>query len=125
VADKPVVARPTDARPIAVMGKVFGIAEWNGSGPPQLHVHYEDDEAWHILEGQVEFHFADGIEVAGPGTTVFVPAGVAHTYVTAGDANYLIVVTPRLRALIRQLHETPAENHAAVYKRHASELLES
>ena len=106
------------------MGGVFGVAEWRGSGPPQLHVHHEDDEAWHILDGQVEFRFADGIEVAGPGTTVFVPAGVAHTYVTTDDARYLIVLTPQLQALINDLHTVPAAEHAAVYRRHASELLE-
>ena len=84
------------------MGRVFGMSEWQGGGPAQrLHVHHEDDEAWHVLDGSVEFRFADGRrEMAGPGTTVFVPAGVAHTYVTSDDARYLIVLTPQLEALI-------------------------
>ncbi len=107
------------------MGRVFGMGEWMGSGPPQLHVHDEDDEAWHILEGSVEFRFADDRrEIVGPGATVFVPAGVAHTYVTSDDARYLIVLTPQLQALIGELHLVPAAQHADVYRRHASELLE-
>jgi mannose-6-phosphate isomerase-like protein (cupin superfamily) len=106
------------------MGLVFGMGEWMGSGPPQLHVHHEDDEAWHVLEGQVEFRFADGVETVGPGTTVFVPAGVAHTYVTTDDARYLIVLTPQLQALIGALHGAPAAEHAEIYRRFASELLE-
>jgi len=106
------------------MGRAFGVAEWMGSGPPQLHVHHEDDEAWHILDGQVEFRFADGVEIVGPGTTVFVPAGVAHTYVTSDDARYLIVLTPQLAARIDDLHRTPPTAHAEVYRRHASTLLE-
>src|SRR3712207_7826677 len=39
-----------------------------------------DDEAWHVLEGSLRFKFADGEVDAGAGTTVFVPAGVPHTY---------------------------------------------
>jgi mannose-6-phosphate isomerase-like protein (cupin superfamily) len=107
------------------MGGAFGVAEWMGSGPPQLHVHHEDDEAWHVLEGSIQFRFADGAaETVGPGATVFVPAGVAHTYVTSDDARYLIVLTPQLEALIAELHTAPAAEHEQVYRRHASELLE-
>jgi quercetin dioxygenase-like cupin family protein len=107
------------------MGRTFGMGEWIGSGPPQLHVHHEDDEAWQVLEGTIEFRFADDRrEVVGPGTIVFVPAGVAHTYVTSDEARYLIVLTPRLAALIDELHSEPSERHSDVYRRHASELLE-
>lgn len=107
------------------MGRVFGVSEWMGSGPPQLHVHRESDEGWHVLEGTVEFRFADGrFETVGSGTTVFVPAGVAHTYVTSDDARYLIMLTPQLEALIDELHSVRPADHAAVYERHASELLE-
>ena len=107
------------------MGAVFGVAEWQGSGPAQLHIHHESDEAWHVLEGQLEFRFADGIEVVGPGSTVFVPAGVAHTYTASNDARYLIVLTHQLEALIAELHDAPPEEHAAVYRRFASELLDA
>ena len=63
-------------------------------------------------------------EAVGPETTVFVPAGVAHTHLTSDDARYLIVLTPRLSALIEELHEVPPAEHAAVYARYESELLE-
>ena len=36
-------------------GISFGIHEWRGSGPVMLHVHHSDDEAWHVLEGQLMF----------------------------------------------------------------------
>jgi hypothetical protein len=36
------------ARPVAADGASFSIREWRGSGPPQMHVHHEDDEAWHV-----------------------------------------------------------------------------
>jgi len=122
---EPIIARAGEQPPLAAMGRVFGMGEWMGSGPPQLHVHHEDDEAWHVLEGEVEFRFAEGRrEVVGPGTTVFVPAGVAHTYVTTDDARYLIMLTPRLDALIDELHEVAPKDLAAVYRKYESELLE-
>ena len=124
-AREPIIARAGRQPPLDAMGRVFGVGEWMGSGPAQLHVHHADDEAWHVLEGEVEFRFAAGRrEVVGPGTTVFVPAGVAHTYITTDDARYLIVLTPRLQALIEELHQVPPAEHAAVYARHESELLE-
>src|SRR5947208_3536502 len=106
-------------------GKSFEIHEWRGSGPATLHVHHADDEAWHVLEGELTFRYADRTETAGPGATVFVPAGVVHTYTTSHDARYLIILTPRLRALIRELQSDrdPAHQHG-IYRRFDSELLE-
>src|ERR1051325_783606 len=69
---------------IAATGQSFEIHEWRGSGPDYLHVHYSDDEAWHVLEGTLTFRFVDRQVEASAGTTVFVPAGVPHTYFVAG-----------------------------------------
>jgi mannose-6-phosphate isomerase-like protein (cupin superfamily) len=64
--------------PIAATGESFDIYEWGGSGPDYLHVHYSDDEAWHVLEGTLTFKFRERVVEAPAGTTVFVPAGVPH-----------------------------------------------
>ena len=40
---------------------------------------------------------------AGTGTTIFVPAGVAHAYRTLGPSRYLIFLTPNLDRLIARL----------------------
>ncbi len=110
---------------IAADGRSFGIHEWRGSGPATLHVHYEDDEAWHVLEGTLRFRFADRTVKVGPGGTVFAPAGVAHTYEALGPARYLIVVPPRLRALIAALQSAPDRStDDEIYRRHGSALLE-
>ena len=90
-----------------------------------MHVHHQDDEAWHVLEGELRFRFGDRVEVAQAGSTVFVPAGTPHTYETLPGARYLIILTPRLRALIAELQSTAHPEHPDVYRRHASELLES
>jgi mannose-6-phosphate isomerase-like protein (cupin superfamily) len=109
---------------LAATGQSFEIHEWRGSGPDYLHVHHSDDEAWHVLEGTLTFRFVDRQVEASAGTTVFVPAGVPHTYfVTGKPTRYLIILTPRLRALIEALHSTPREQHGAVMKQFDSAIL--
>jgi len=111
--------------PFSAIGRSFSLHEWRGSGPAVLHVHHSDDEAWHVLDGKLHFRYADGTQVAGPGTTVFVPAGTAHTYDAEPGTRYLIVLTPRLSALIAALHadRDPAHQNE-IYQRFDSELLE-
>src|SRR5262249_44825834 len=60
-----------------------------------------------------------------PGATVFVPAGMPHTYSAAAGARYLIVLTPRIAAFISALQadRDPARQHD-IYRRFDSELLE-
>ncbi len=123
IADVSSRGADTAAR-FAAVGRSFAIHEWRGSGPAALHVHRADDEAWHVLEGTLRFRFADRVVDVGPGGTVFVPAGVAHTY-DALSARYLIILTPRLAALIAELQQTPDRSqHVAVYQKYESELLE-
>jgi mannose-6-phosphate isomerase-like protein (cupin superfamily) len=120
----PAGARSGDEQRIAADGATLSVHEWRGSGPPTLHVHHEDDEAWHVLEGTLTFRFADRTEELGPGSTVFVPAGVAHTYVTSPDARYLVILTPRIRALIRELQANRDREAAPeIYRRHHSEIV--
>jgi len=56
---------------------------------------------------------------------VFVPAGIAHTYTAGENARYLIVLTPRLSAMIAALQadRDPAHQHE-IYQRFDSEALE-
>ena len=117
--------RPQGQASIAAEGGSFDVQEWSGSGPDYLHVHHADDEAWHVLEGTLTFKFSDREVEAPAGTTVFVPAGVAHAYWEAhGPTRYLIIMTPRLRKLIAELHQTPYAQHGEVMRRYASEIVE-
>ena len=112
--------------PLSAMGGSFDVYEWSGSGPEYLHVHYSDDEAWHVLEGTLTFKFKDRVEEVSAGSTVFVPAGVPHTYFEAhGPTRYLIILTPRLRELISALHAAPFQEHKEIMHRFDSEILES
>lgn len=123
-----VPARPARAegqRPIAAKGPTFEMYEWSGSGPDYLHVHYADDEAWHVLEGTLTFRFPDKTFEAHAGTSVFIPAGVVHSYYeAAGPTRYLIILTPRLREMITALHGVPRAEHNAILRMFDSEIVE-
>jgi mannose-6-phosphate isomerase-like protein (cupin superfamily) len=122
-------------RLIASPGAAIVLAEWadpGGGDPPRyispLHVHHEDDEAWYVLEGALVVRSGDtDIEVPAGGAAI-VPRGTPHTYWNpqAGPTRYLLVMTPRIRALIDALHalddRTP-ETVAAVFTAHRSEFL--
>lgn len=111
--------------PFSASGNSFSIHEWRGSGPATLHVHHSDDEAWHILEGELTFRYADRTETVGPGTTVFLPAGTPHTHTTGAGARYLIILTPRIAALISALQSDRDPVHQrAIYQQFDSELME-
>jgi len=126
---EPIIAHSTQDRTdehasIAAIGQSFTIHEWSGSGPDYLHLHHADDEAWHILEGTLTFRFVDRQVEAVAGTTVFVPAGVPHTYYEAnGPTRYLLITTPRIHDLISALHTAPYEQHPAIMRRFKSEVV--
>jgi quercetin dioxygenase-like cupin family protein len=79
-------------------GGAYGLVEsWiaAGSSPP-LHVHRREDEAFYVLEGRVRFVCGDTEVLAGPGSYVFAPRDVPHTFVVEGDetAHVLTLLTP-------------------------------
>jgi mannose-6-phosphate isomerase-like protein (cupin superfamily) len=55
-----------------------------GFGPP-LHVHRDAAEAFFVLEGTYRMHVDERQELCGPGTFVYVPPNVAHTFVVASE----------------------------------------
>jgi len=115
---------------VALRGASLVIQDWPAEGPAgevaPLHVHHGDDEAWHVVSGALRFRFADEELIARAGSTVLVPAGVAHTFGNAGPepSRYIIILPARLDELISRLHEANRAEHAAIYRRYDSELLE-
>jgi mannose-6-phosphate isomerase-like protein (cupin superfamily) len=101
-----------------------GLSEWEWIAP--LHVHHTDDEAWYVLEGVLRFRIGDEVREAGPHSAVMAPKGVPHAYGNARraqPARYLLVMTPKIRALVQTLHEPGADDYAAIFRAHDSELL--
>jgi uncharacterized cupin superfamily protein len=118
----------------SISGSDFVVAEWVDDGESSaerpiapLHRHHGDDEAWYVLEGTLGFIRGEEERLeAAAGSAVLVPRGVAHTYWNAGDsrARYLLVMTPRLAALIAALHEPGAfDDVHGLFRRFDSELL--
>lgn len=66
-----------------------------GGGPP-LHIHHREDETFQILEGEYEFTIGEQTILTKPGTTLFAPRGIAHTYRYIGKApgRLMCIITP-------------------------------
>jgi mannose-6-phosphate isomerase-like protein (cupin superfamily) len=66
-----------------------------GGGPPP-HIHHREDETFQILEGDYEFVVGGKTILAKPGTTLFAPRGVAHTYRYLGQipGRLMCTITP-------------------------------
>lgn len=122
--NEPVIFNNSERERInSALGSSFIIHEWRGSGPAYLHVHYADDEAWHVIEGTLTFKFQDRTFEAHQGTTVFVPAGVPHTYSADASTRYLVILTERLNELIKELQANPFDRHNEIMKKYQSEIL--
>ena len=79
-----------------------------------------------MLEGALGFIRGDDRLEARAGAGVLVPRGSAHTFWNAagGRTRYLIVLTPRIAALIEALHEPGAlDDLHSLFRRFDSELL--
>lgn len=66
-----------------------------GGGPPP-HIHHREDETFQILEGEYEFTIAGKTLRATPGTTLFAPRDIPHTYRCAGTkpGKLMVLLTP-------------------------------
>jgi mannose-6-phosphate isomerase-like protein (cupin superfamily) len=61
------------------------------SNPP-MHVQVDEDEAFYILEGQVEFEVEGHVVTATPGTFAFVGRGAAHRFRVLTEQARMLVI---------------------------------
>jgi quercetin dioxygenase-like cupin family protein len=66
-----------------------------GGGPPR-HIHHNEDETFYILEGELEMQVNEDMFTARPGTSVFLPRGIPHTFGNLGTqpVKTLTLLTP-------------------------------
>ena len=77
-------------------------------GPPK-HTHTREDESIYVFTGALQVECGEDTFEAGPGSFVFLPRNLAHTFRSVGDpATALLIVTPG------GLDEYFAELHAAL-----------
>jgi mannose-6-phosphate isomerase-like protein (cupin superfamily) len=115
----------------------FVLAEWRAAGTPAgsepqwqapLHLHHSDDEAWYVLQGTLHVRRGDEVVEVRAGSAALVPRGTPHTYWNPAPepARYLLVMTPRIHALIQAIHALPERNAAilrALFSEYDAELL--
>jgi uncharacterized cupin superfamily protein len=107
----------------------FVIREWNldpypGDQAP-CHVHHGSDEAFYVLDGELEVLEGDERRILTSGELAFIPAGTTHTFANRGPApaRILVVMTPEVDDLISALHAGDAD--AAVWARYNSSVVAS
>ena len=54
------------------------------------HVHHAEDEAWYVLEGNATFYCGDETFAAGPGSWVFLPRDIPHTFHVGPEGGRLL-----------------------------------
>ena len=60
-----------------------------------LHVQPHEDEAFHVLDGEMTFYVGGEVSSAGPGGIAFVPRGTPHAIrVDSESARYLVTNVP-------------------------------
>src|SRR3954449_12798483 len=111
----------------------FGLFESSfppGTGMPFLHLHRSYEEAFYVLEGEVQFQLGSEEPHAGPGSTILIPAGVPHCFRNVGtrDVRWLVVTAPaEAVTLIEQAGAVAPgdlDQLAELFDRYDSEILE-
>lgn len=76
-----------------------------GGRKPPPHVHTNCEEAFYVLDGEIEFSLGEVMTVGGPDTFVLVPGGVAHTFGNVGttQARLLVLYAPAMDAYFEEL----------------------
>jgi quercetin dioxygenase-like cupin family protein len=63
---------------------------------PEPHRHSREDEAFYVLDGQLEIRVGERVMVAAPGAFVSAPRGIPHTFKNVGTtpAKVLVILAP-------------------------------
>lgn len=101
-----------------------------GGRRPPPHIHTQCEEAFYVLEGEIEFFLAGDAVIGTPGSFVLVPGGVSHTFGNraAAPSRLLIIHAPAMDVYFEELQalwsgEVPpsVEDERALMKRHGME----
>ncbi|HEV8285376.1 MAG TPA: cupin domain-containing protein [Chitinophagaceae bacterium] len=83
-------------------------------GGPVLHIHYDTDEFWYVLQGEFLVKVGDETDTAKAGDLVFGPRMVPHTFakIGKGEAKVIICHQPagKMEEYFKKLSEGVAKN---------------
>lgn len=96
-----------DTRQLAVLekrpgwrGRLFHspsmtFAHWDFDADSTIHEHHhEQEEVWHVLEGELEVTIDGAAHLARPGMVAIVPAEALHSVRAVSDGNAIVVDHP-------------------------------
>lgn len=101
-----------------------------GAKKPPPHIHTNCEEAFYVLDGEIEFFLGNDTVVGRPGSFVHVPGGVSHTFgnIAATFSRLLIIHAPAMDAYFEELQKLwsqqlppSPEDERALMKRHGME----
>lgn len=94
VADAEYSLKVTSDQTNGALGFVHGVVP--PSAGPAAHAHINEDEAFYLLNGELEFLNGDQIFLAGPGDFVFIPRNTRHRFknISNTDTEMLFLFTP-------------------------------
>jgi mannose-6-phosphate isomerase-like protein (cupin superfamily) len=132
-----IIATPLAGQTLAPFGADLVIAEWTASGTPvdaepQLmaphHLHYQDSEAWYVLEGTLGVQIGDITYHLDAGDAIVAPPMTKHTFWNPKPTpvRYLIIMTAQIKALIDAIHATEQrapETMKQLFEKYGSKLL--
>ena len=105
------------------------IGESPNGGPP-LHIHPEQDEFFHVLEGDYRFQVGEDQFPATTGDTIFLPRGVPHAFIQLTErARMLVTYQPAgdMEGFFQETAQWTAppdrEEIARVFKAHGMEVV--
>ena len=79
-------------------GGIVGVFESTvpSRGGPPVHVHHNEDEVIHVIDGTYEFWLDGQITPVAAGASIFLPRGVPHTFrvVSPNPGRNLTILTP-------------------------------
>lgn len=101
-----------------------------GGRKPPPYIHTNCEEAFYILDGELEFFLGDDTVIGRPGSFVLVPGGVPHTFgnVATTPSRLLIIHAPAMDGYFEDLQSLwsgavppSAEDERTLMKRHGME----
>jgi quercetin dioxygenase-like cupin family protein len=110
LGNRSIVLGPGEGKIVSVLGdpftyKVVGgdtggnysLIEWTiaGDGPPP-HIHKSEEEAFYVVEGEVNVQLEDTTVRGTAGSFILIPRGTVHTFSKAGTepAKILVIISP-------------------------------
>ena len=74
-------------------GLIEAVGRRGNDAPP--HIHSREDEIFYVLEGEIDFSVSDRTIKCTPGTMIFLPRDVRHSFTIKSEQyRMLILVTP-------------------------------